>query len=122
MDPITPRHCKALCDVATSFADSPPGGLFAKWFYGVLLPVGLWVYGASCCSAMQVDWGQIPLKGISAVAYGIVWISIASFMHFHYFWGNVERLCGLSELGKMLAASSLGISLVYLLYRIAMFQ
>jgi len=60
-----------------------------------------------CISRQAIFFGKVRslvIHGTSAVSMGLAWISVASFLHFHYFWGNHPRLEAFSDIGKVLSA------------------
>lgn len=123
---ISPMLGKGALSAGDAFSDPPPGGRFAKWVYGVIVPAGIWVYGICCCLFPEVasvsPFGMRVLSRAAAIAYGSACINAASFLHFHYFWGNVERLCGLADPAKALALLGFVSSLGYLFYHFIMLE
>ena len=92
--------------LADAWSGTPPDTFWAKWFGGILFPLILAAYGVSRCVAQQAvlpGRGILYLNGRPAVAMGVAVICAGCFLHFHYFWGNLRRLCVFSDLGKMLS-------------------
>lgn len=83
--------------------DLPTSGPFAKWFGGVAAPITLIVYGNICIITQQAVVGQqlpLELHGMRALAVGVGSVSIAVFLHCHYFWGNIYHLSRGPFLGR----------------------
>ncbi len=51
---------------------------------------------------------------------GAAWLSAAFFFHFHYFWGNLDRLQVWSDPGKTLSALAFVGAFGYVLWSIIM--
>jgi len=105
------------------FSDPPPDSFWAKWFGGVI--VSLIFFGAGISMVIKQTatlygrgWSRMDLHGTNALLYGWAIISIALFLHTHYFWGNSQRLCQLSPLGKALSLTSSVVCMLWLLYRL----
>ena len=62
----------------------------------------------------------MDLNGKKAVAMGLAWISASCFLHFHYFWGNLDRLRMFSGIGKTLSALGFICSFGYVLWKVIM--
>ena len=104
------------------FTDIPASGRFAKWFGGVISPLallshGIWVLvtrlGVFSSHGMTTE-----LFGPNAVAFGIASVSIGTFLHFHYFWGNLYHLSAYAVLGKILSLVGFIGSTGYLMVRV----
>lgn len=110
-------------DIAEHFSGTPEPTLWSKWFGGVAVPILFAIYGTRCCILKHATlFGQkgskLELSGNEAVALGFAWVSIAFFLHFHYFWPALARLGILSELGKAISALCFIGSLGYVLWSI----
>ncbi len=101
---------------------APPAGVCPKWLGGMVIPLGLVVYGMACLVALRgilPGWQAfLDLRGIDAVLLGLSSMAAGTFLHMHYFWGSVRRLSRWSSAGKTLALFVLIGSLGYLIIRI----
>ncbi|MBU8902754.1 MAG: hypothetical protein KOO69_08440 [Victivallales bacterium] len=87
---------------------TPSPSFWSKWFGGVIVPVCILIYGLRCCiSQKAVFFGRhgshLELSGILAIFMGFAWLSGAFFLHFHYFWSSIKRLCVFADFGKSLS-------------------
>lgn len=105
------------------FSDPPPDSFWAKWFGGVIFPlIFLWV-GTHTVIIQEATlygrgWSKMELRGTNAILDGCATLSIALFLHTHYFWGNSSRLCQLSIFGKVLSLTSFAVCMLWLVYRL----
>jgi hypothetical protein len=102
----------------------PIAGPFAKYVGGLIAPLALATYGiATILQQHAIVGSQITLEltGPNAVAIGIAAISIAGFLHCHYFWGNIDWLSFWATLGKILSLISFIASVGYLLIEVGIF-
>jgi len=119
---FSPRFGGHVANVTQDvFAGPPERTVGRTWIGGVVVPLAMAVYGLSCCVTASASFparhGIEPLLGAAAVAYGIAWLSAGAFLHFHFFWGTVDRLCGLSEPGKIASLAVLAPSALYVLFK-----
>jgi hypothetical protein len=89
--------------------DQPGQGPFYQWALGAAVPLLVLAYGVYVVVTQQASYGYgrrapIHLHGLNAVALGVAAISVAVFLHCHYFWGNVYDQAWFAVLGKILAA------------------
>ncbi len=99
--------------------DQPSQGPFYKWALGVLVPLGLIIYGIHAIITRQATFDNrfpITFHNLNAIAFGSASLSAGLFLHCHYFWGNIYNQAWFAVLGKILAAigfiTGLGILLV----------
>ena len=105
------------------WSSPPPDTFWAKWFGGVVFPVILLTVGISMILVRKAtlygeNHSQLDLHGTNALLYGWATISLALFLHTHYFFGNSRRLCQLSVLGKVLSLTSFAFCMLWLVYRL----
>jgi hypothetical protein len=62
----------------------------------------------------------IHLQGLAARAVASGWLSLAAFVHLHWFWTASPRFWGYAQLGKMAAMVALVASLAVLGYAMLM--
>ena len=101
------------------FEDQPSQGAFYQWGLGMIVPLGLLIYGLIILHDQEATWGNeitMTLHDMNAVAYGVSVLSIAAFLHFHYFWGNIYEQIWFAVLGKILAACVFILSTGYLCF------
>ncbi len=104
MDQRLPHNPTAYDD---DWEDQPRQGPFYKWFLGIAVPLTVAGFGIHAIITQQADYsGRVTLilHGVSAIAFGIAAISLAIFLHCHYFWGNIYDQIWFAVLGKILAA------------------
>ena len=107
-----------------SLSGDAPRSPCAQWAGGLLVPVLLAALGISFCLSREGFFPSgeddfISLTGKAAVAMGVSFISAGAFLHFHYFWGNVNCLGGVSPLAKTLAVLCFLVSFVYAIWTVA---
>jgi hypothetical protein len=97
----------------------PGQGWFYKWVLGVAGPLWVLVYGIRAIAYQTADVSseyQVTLEGSNAIAVGCAALSLAVFVHCHYFWGNIYDDVWFAVLGKIISAmgfiASLGVLLV----------
>ena len=109
---------------ADRFSGPPPDTFWAKWFGGVVFPlIGLAIGISMILMREATLYGQnqsnMDLHGTNALLYGWSTVSLAVFLHAHYFWGNVDRLMRFSFLGKVFSLTSFGACMLLLVYRLS---
>jgi len=114
------RHVSAYDD---DWEDFPNGGPFGKWLGGMLLPLCAVAYGLSCLISGHGIFpggqsGPMDLSGPSAVAFGTAVIAVGTFLHCHYFWGNIYHLSAWALLGKIVSLIAFIGGLGFLLVRV----
>jgi hypothetical protein len=100
--------------------DQPTQGLFFQWVLGVLLPLVLITYGVYAIVVRDVTFGgriTMNVRGFNAIAFGAAWVSAGTFVHCHYFWGNVYNQAWFAVLGKILGAAGFIVGMAVLLVR-----
>jgi hypothetical protein len=108
--------------VVEGLTDPPPETPLAKWFAGVVLP-GLVMAGGLCTVlaarvVLPPDSAGVMLEVVKkpTVALGVLIVSVGSYFHFHFFWGNVKPLSVWTEGGRILSALVFVVSTVYVLW------
>jgi hypothetical protein len=98
---------KSDLNVADHFSDTPEHTFWSKWFGGIVVPLIVGLYGLTCCLLHEAVFAgknaSIDLSGKTAVVFGFALISGAWFLHFHYFWPVLKRLCVFADFGKTLS-------------------
>lgn len=90
------------------FDDDAPSNNWSKWGMGLAIPLVIAVMGVSKtisqhASLLGFRRQRMPLTGWDAVAFGIVLLAVAFFMHSHYFWSNTRRMIEYVDLGRAIA-------------------
>ena len=98
------RHFNRDVDVFSSAPSSPCG----KWLGGMALALWLCVKGARFIATSKAVWygrhgTSLALDGTDAILLGILFVCAGVFCHFHYFWGNTERLAYYHHAGKVIS-------------------
>lgn len=92
------------------FEDQPAQGWFFKWVLGMALPALILTFGVTSLLSRHARIGmagsphETIFFGVNAVAYGTAAVSLAIFLHCHYFWGNIYNQAWFAVLGKIIAA------------------
>ena len=75
--------------------DYPQGDETTQIFGGVVAPIPFVIYGLMCIinrvGVVPGRNGNILFSGIDAVILGVVCISFACMLHFHYYWGLSQK-------------------------------
>ena len=94
-------------NAADGLSDTPDVGAGGRWLYGVVLAALPLAWGIWCILDGEVTVparGPVrELTGGAATAFGLVFVSIGAFMHFHFFWAPHKVLWRFAELGKILS-------------------
>ena len=114
-----------MCQTESDFSDTPNPSFLSKWFGGVIVPVCILIYALRCCILQKAVFfggrdGNLELFGMSAVFMGLTWLSAAFFIHFHYFWSAVKRLCIYANFTKAIALLCLIGTFGYVVWSIIM--
>ena len=122
---VTDPRRKAVADLSDSLSGDSPRSFWTKWFGGIGVPFFAAAVGVRYCILKQAvlvgsQGSSLDLHGHDAIAMGIAWLSAAFFLHFHYFWGNLDRLSVFSDPGKIISAIVLIGSLGYVCRSILM--
>jgi hypothetical protein len=104
---------------------TPSPSSFSKWVLGVIVPIGVLIYAIRCCILQEaVVFGHhganMEISGIPAVFMGLAWVNAAFFIHFHYFWSAVKRLCTYADFAKTIALLCLIGTFGYVVWTIIM--
>jgi hypothetical protein len=116
-------------------ADTSDAGFFRRWMLGVGLAA---VFGACAFYCFWTGRAVVPagsirhagqetkdvifarVHGVGAVATGIIYLSIAAFIHLQWFWTSSPRFWGYAQLGKLIAigvAVAAVVTLVFVITR-----
>ena len=114
---------KHTLNTADHFSGLGSGSFLSKWLGGIAVPIVITIYAVNCIITKQavmagVHGSQIELTRTPAVAFGVAWLCVAIFLHFHYFWPTLKRLWVLTDVGKTIAALGFIVSLGYVLWSI----
>jgi len=104
--------------------DQPAQGWFYQWVLGAALPAALVAFGFEFLLTRTATLGgryPLTLHGMNAIAIGIATISLAPFLHFHYFWGNVYNQAWWAVLGKIIGATGFIAGLAIAIVRLGIF-
>jgi hypothetical protein len=103
-------------------SDTTNASPFNQWAVGVGVAAAIAVYALYC---FWTDTAILPggrfqlvihLQGLAARAVATGWLSLAAFVHLHWFWTASPRFWGYAQLGKMTAAAAIAASLAVLAY------
>lgn len=119
----TNRVHRTTFDDAEDLGNTPSGGPIKMWVAGVgvaLIPI---IYSIHCLISGHTYFpGRggtgIILTDVKAQSLAIAYISVGTFIHFHYFWGLHPRLFRFSPLLKMLSLLSFLGSFFYTIFLI----
>lgn len=112
-------------DISDNLSGTPTHSFLSKWLGGVIVPVCILIYALRCCVLQKaVVFGShdpnLNLSGMPAVFMGLAWLSAAFFIHFHYFWSSVKRLCRFADFAKTIALLCLIGTFGYVVWTILM--
>jgi len=116
---------KNISDLTNHCSGSPTPSFWSKWFGGVIVPACILIYALRCCILQKAilfgSRGQnVELSGMPAIFMGLVWLSGAFFLHFHFFWSSHTRLYVFSDLGKFISLTCLVGTFGYVVWSIIM--
>ncbi len=111
---------------ADELSDTTNASPFSQWAVGVGVAAAIAVYALYC---FWTDTAILPggrfqrvihLQGLAARAVASGWLSLAAFVHLHWFWTASPRFWGYAQLGKIAAMGALMASLAVLAYAMLM--
>lgn len=119
-----PHQREAFVDLAEGLAENAAPDPVRRWALGMAAALALATYGAYCL-VVQRAWvpqtrplGIHQWHGPSALAVGCLLVSLAAFIHCHWFWSNHPYWHGFGQLGKLIAAVGAIASIAWLLYEV----
>src|ERR1700733_12256537 len=102
---------------ADDLSDTTAASPFNQWLVGVGVAAAIAVYALYCFwTGTAILPGNrsepvIHLQGLAARAVATGWLSLAAFVHLHWFWTASPRFWAYAQLGKMAAAVAMIASL-----------
>jgi hypothetical protein len=130
MPPDEPKVAPAKLNYRAPRADlrvyAPNHEFFPKWIIGVIVPIGVAIYGGVCIVKQVAEYGgeghaTMTVHGMNAVAVGTMFLAVALFMHCEFFWGAIYQSIWFAELGEIVAGLVFIISLVILIVRVGVY-
>jgi hypothetical protein len=125
-------HDDELYDTISDIAGPPAGGKPEAWIYGVIAALPLAAYGLYCLISQHAWFPPIGIRGLPqqhrglqehtgylAMAQGLVWLAVAMYLHFQYFWSQSPRLFRYYEIGRLIALLLFIAALVWWIYEYA---
>jgi hypothetical protein len=121
MSRYSPGGRQTLFDLADQLTEAPSGDPIQMWVLGLVSPLICLTYGIVCIVTRHGRivhlsfrgtsfYGHQPfpeIEGAPAVSLGFFLISVASFMHFQWFWGSFRPLVAYHEIGKYLSVGGI---------------
>jgi len=107
------RRLQNIFDLAENLSDVASGDRVLAWVVGIAGAVALGIYGVICVAGQTATLvGGRPVRvveyaGSAAVALGITYMSVACFMHCHFFWSHSQRFHGYAQIGKLAALAGI---------------
>jgi hypothetical protein len=108
---------------ADDLSDTTAASPFNQWLVGVGVAAAIAVYALYCfwTGTAILPGGRpmyrvIHLQGLAARAVASGWLSLAAFVHLHWFWTASPRFWAYAQLGKMACAAAIVASLAVLAY------
>jgi hypothetical protein len=96
---------------AGDLADTTNASPFGQWFTGVGMAALVAIYAAHCLltqyAVLPSRYRLVEFQGLAATALGSLYLSIAVFMHLHFFWTASPRYWGYAQLGKLIATAGI---------------
>jgi hypothetical protein len=91
-------------------ADTTDASPVGQWVKGVGLAGLVAAYAVDCLVTQHAIFparyrGFAAYDGLGGTALGLVYLSIALFLHSHCFWSASPRFWGYAQLGKLIAAA-----------------
>jgi hypothetical protein len=111
---------------ADELSDTTSASPFNQWAVGVGVAAAIAAYALYCFwTGTAILPGRpmyrvIHLQGLAARAVASGWLSLAAFVHLHWFWTASPRFWAYAQLGKMAAAAAIVTSLAVLGYAMLM--
>jgi ABC-type enterochelin transport system permease subunit len=100
---------------------APAQGLVLQWLGGILIPVGLLIYGYVCVHTSHISiFGSAGMDVVNHTAafwMAIACMALAAFLHFQFHWTTKTRLRAFSHTFKIAALVVFVPSFCYSLYR-----
>ena len=105
---------------------SPSGGRLKMWLAGAFLPLVPFIYGLMCILKQQATFWSTRLSkleavGSEAIALGIAYAAVGTFLHFHYFLGLHPTLLRYMSTGKLISVVVCMGSFGYFMYRMFLY-
>jgi hypothetical protein len=116
------RRSDFYLDSADELSDTTDATPFNQWAVGVGVAAAIAAYALYCfwTGTAILPGGRFQrvmhLQGLAARAVAFGWLSLAAFVHLHWFWTASPRFWGYAQLGKMAATAALVASLAVLAY------
>jgi hypothetical protein len=120
------RKADFYLNSADELSDTTSASPFNQWAVGMGVAAAIAVYACYCfwTNTAVLPGGRIRLvihlTGLAARAVASGWLSLAVFVHLHWFWTASARFWGYAQLGKMATAAALVASLAVLAYAMLM--
>jgi len=120
------RKMDFYLDGADELSDTTSASPFNQWAVGLGVAAAIAVYALYCfrTGTAILPGGRlqpvIHLTGLAARAVASGWLSLAAFVHLHWFWTSSPRFWAYAQLGKLAAATALVASLAVLGYAMLM--
>jgi hypothetical protein len=111
-------------DGADELSDTTDASPFSQWAVGVGVAAAIAGYALYCfwTGTAVLPGGRfrwvIHVQGLAARAVASGWLSLAAFVHLHWFWTASPRFWGYAQLGKALALAAIVASLGVLGYEV----
>ncbi|HEV8066178.1 MAG TPA: hypothetical protein VGP76_00480 [Planctomycetaceae bacterium] len=112
---------------ADELSDTTGASPFNQWAVGVGVAAAIALYALYCfwTGTAILPGGRpmyrvIHLQGLAARAVASGWLSLAAFVHLHWFWTASPRFWAYAQLGKIVAAAAIVASLAVLAYAMLM--
>jgi hypothetical protein len=96
-------------DLAELLSDGTTATRPVQWLVGVGLAAPLAVYSLACIVNQTALFprtrplGIVEIQGANAVAVGAFYLSLAAFIHCHWFWSVHPVYLGYAQIGKALS-------------------
>ncbi len=108
---MSPRHRRTFFDEAEELASFPEYNSLTKWAVGCGLSAVVAGYSAFCLvSGETFLFGQqgkpFMLRGEAAFYLALSYLLIGLFIHFHWFWGQHDKLWPVSQWLKAICVAA----------------
>lgn len=116
------RHRRDLFDFGEGLAEATSASPAQQWAVGVGLAAVLGAYAVSCLVTQRALFprrrplGLVQLEGPGAIALGVAYLSVALFLHAHWFWSARPEAHIQAQFGKLVSLLGLVAGLGYFVY------
>lgn len=107
--------------MAENAADAAAPDRLKAWVLGIVVALVIAYCGISRVCEELATMAELhnqhrAYQGSNALAIGVVWIALAGFLHFHYFWSWRERFYAVGQVGKAISMIVVAGGILYFVF------